>query len=184
MLQKNLLYEQFIVAKLNRGDSDAFSEIFSAYYKDLVLFAFSFTKEMESAEEIVQETFVKLWEDREKLDVKISLKSVLLKTVQNRCIDWYRHKKIMNNYCDYVQVNKLLFENDTDNYLLWSELNELIKTALSRMPEKYREAYEMNRNDGLKYQEIAESLSVSVRTVEVRISGALEFLRKELIDFL
>jgi DNA-directed RNA polymerase specialized sigma24 family protein len=59
MLQKNLQYEQFIVAKINRGDSDAFSEVFSAYYKDLVLFAFSFTKEMESADEIIQETFMK-----------------------------------------------------------------------------------------------------------------------------
>ncbi len=184
MLQKSLQYEQFLVAKLNRGDSNAFSEIFSAYYQDLVLFAFSFTKEMASAEEIIQETFIKLWEDRETLDVKRSLKSILLKSVQNRCIDWYRHKKIMNNYCDYVLVNKLLIENNTDNYLLCSELNGLIRSALKKMPEKYREAYEMNRNDGLKYQEIAESLSVSVRTVEDRISRALEFLRKELIDFL
>jgi RNA polymerase sigma factor (sigma-70 family) len=81
-------------------------------------------------------------------------------------------------------VNNPIFENDTDNYLLWSELNGLIEAAMKRMPEKLREAYEMNRNDGLKYQEIAESLSLSVRTIEVRISRALEFLRKELIDFL
>jgi RNA polymerase sigma-70 factor (family 1) len=184
MIQKNLQYEQFLVVRLVRGDSDAFSEIFSAYYKDLVMFAFSITKEMASSEEIVQETFVKLWEDHKKLEVKTSLKSFLLKSVQNRCIDWHRHKKIINIHINYLLVNNPIFENDTDNYLLWSELNGLIEAAMKRMPEKLREAYEMNRNDGLKYQEIAESLSLSVRTIEVRISRALEFLRKELIDFL
>jgi len=71
-----------------------------------------------------------------------------------------------------------------ESYILWSELNGLIETAMTNMPEKSKEAYEMNRNKGLKYQEIATVLSVSVRTVEVRISKALEFLRKELKDFL
>jgi RNA polymerase sigma factor (sigma-70 family) len=106
MIQKNLQYEQFLVVRLVRGDSDAFSEIFSAYYKDLVMFAFSITKEMASSEEIVQETFVKLWEDHKKLEVKTSLKSFLLKSVQNRCIDWHRHKKIINLNNSQIKILK------------------------------------------------------------------------------
>jgi len=184
MIQKNLQYEQFLVAKLGRGDTEAFSEIFSAYFKDLVMFAFSITKEMASSEEIVQETFVKLWEDHKKLEIKTSLKSFLLKSVQNRCIDWHRHKKIINIHINYLLINNPIFDYDTDNYILWSELNELIDATMKRMPEKLRETYEMHRNDGLKYKEISISLSVSVRTIEVRISRALEFLRKELVDFL
>jgi len=184
MFKKNLQYEQYLISKLNRGDPEAFSEIFSAYYKDIVMFAFSFTKEIASSEEIVQETFVKLWEDHEILDVKKSLKPILLKSVQNKCIDWYRHKKIIKNHNEYILANTSILEYDTDNYILWSELNELIETAMTRMPEKFREAYEMNRIKGLKYHEIADNLSVSVRTVEVRIGKALEFLRNELKDFL
>jgi len=184
MLRKNLLYERFLITRLNQGDPDAFSEIYHAYFKDLVMFAFSIIKDMASSEEIVQDTFVKLWEDHAKLDVKNSLKSILLKSVQNRCIDWHRHKKIISNHTEYILNNTSLLECDTENYILWSELNGLIETAMTNMPEKFREAYDMNRNKGLKYQEIAEELSVSVKTVEARISKALEFLRKELKDFL
>lgn len=184
MIRKSIQYENFLVKKLNVGDPDAFSEIYHAYFKDLVMFAFSIIKEMADSEEIVQDTFVKLWEDRTKLDVKNSLKSMLLKSVQNRCIDWYRHKKTISKHTEYILNNTSLLEYDTENYILWSELNGLIETALAEMPEKFREAYEMNRNKGLKYQEISEVLSVSVKTVEARISKALEFLRNELKDFL
>ena len=184
MFRKTLQYEQFLIARLRSGDSDAFSEIFKAYYKDLVMFAFSIIKEMASSEEIVQDTFVKLWEDHENLDVKISLKSILLKTTQNRCIDWHRHKKIISIHSEYIINNNHIFEYDTDKYILFSELNLAIESAMIRMPARFREAYEMNRNKGLKYQEIADELSVSVKTVEARISKALEFLRNELKDFL
>jgi RNA polymerase sigma-70 factor (ECF subfamily) len=183
-MQRVLLYEHLLVIRLIKGDSDAFSEIFSVYYKDLVMFAFSLTREMTTSEEIVQETFVRLWEDHEHLEVKTSLKSLLLKSVQNRCIDWHRHNKIVNDHKKYLLLNNSFFEYDTENYLTWSELNEHVEAAMSKMPEKLKEAFEMNRKEGLKYQEIAENLCVSVRTVEVRISQALEFLRKELIDFL
>jgi len=184
MNQKKIILEQLLIKKLKTGDPDAFSDIFSAYYKDLVMFAFSFTKELSNAEEIVQETFVKLWEDHEKLDVKVSLKSLLLKSVQNRFIDWHRHKKIINNHSSYVLNNSSLFDFETDNYVLRSELEGSIEKAIANLPDKFKEAYEMNRFGGLKYQEIAKKLNVSVRTVEVRISKALELLRKDMKAFL
>lgn len=184
MDQKNIILEQLLIKKLRSGDPEAFSDIFSTYYKDLVMFAYSFTKEFSNAEEIVQETFVKLWEDHDRLDVQVSLKSLLLKSVQNRFIDWHRHKKIVSNHSSYVLNNSPLFEYETDNYVLRSELEGRIEKAIANLPEKFKQAYEMNRYGGLKYQEIAEKLIVSVRTVEVRISKALELLRKDLKDFL
>jgi len=184
MDRKKIIIEQLLIKKLKSGDPDAFSNIFSAYYKDLVMFAYSFTKEFSNAEEIVQETFVKLWKDHEKLDVKVSLKSILLKSVQNRFIDWQRHNKIVNNHSSYVLENSPLFDFETDNYVLISELEESIEKAIANLPEKLKEAYQMNRFGGLKYQEIAKKLNVSVRTVEVRISKALELLRKDLKAFL
>jgi RNA polymerase sigma-70 factor (ECF subfamily) len=184
MQGKTLQYEQFLVARLKSGDCDAYSEIFNAYYKDLVLFAFSIVKDIANSEEIVQEIFVKLWEDQENLIIKTSLKSVLLKSTQNRCIDWHRHQKIINKHNDHLMNVNLIFDNDCDSYLLWSELNSSLESAMDKMPETIRKTFEMNRNEGLKYQEIADSLSVSLRTVEARISKALEFLRSELRDFL
>lgn len=184
MIRKNFIFEQLLIEKLKSGDPDSFSDIFSAYYKDMVFFAYTFTRELPVAEDIVQDTFVRLWEDHEKLNVTVSLKSILLKTIQNKCIDWHRHKKIVNNHSTYIIDNTPLYEYDTDNYVLRSELEGRIEKAISDLPEKFRESFKMNRFEGLKYLEIAAKLNVSVRTVEVRISKALELLRKSLVDFL
>jgi RNA polymerase sigma-70 factor (family 1) len=181
VIKKNPLLEQFIIEKLKSGNPDSFSDIFKAYYKDLVFFAYSFTHELSAAEDIVQDTFVKLWEDRENLNVAVALKSILLKAIQNKCIDWHRHKKIVNNHSNYIIDNSPLYEYNTDNYVLRSELEGRIETAIAGLPKRFKEAFEMNRFEGLKYQEIATKLNVSVRTVEVRISKALVLLRKSLI---
>jgi len=179
---QNIL-EHVLVEKLKSGDPDSFSQFFSAYYKDLVLFAYSFTHDLQDAEDIVQDTFIRLWEDRENLIVTTSLKSILLKTIHNKCIDWHRHRKIKDTHSSYIIDNSPLYECDTDNYILSSELENRIEKAISVLPEKYKESFQMNRFEGLKYKDIAVRLNVSVRTVEVRISKALELLRKSLIDF-
>jgi RNA polymerase sigma-70 factor (family 1) len=182
--KKSQVFEYLLIEKLISGDADSFSVIFSVYYKDMVSFAYSFIHDFQASEDIVQDTFIKLWEDHEELNVKVSLKSILLKTVQNKCIDWHRHRKIMDNHSTFIINESPLYEYNTDKYLLRSEMEELIKKTLIKLPEKVRESYEMNRDEGLKYHEIAEKLNISVRTVEVRISKALELLRKSLIDFL
>jgi RNA polymerase sigma-70 factor (family 1) len=184
LINKNLIFERLLVEKLKSGDPDSFSDIFSAYYKDLVFFAFSFTHELPGAEDIVQDTFVKLWEDHEELNVSVSLKAILLKTIQNKCIDWHRHKKIIISHSNYIIDNSPLYEYNTDNYVLRSELEGRIDKVIDDLPDKFKEAFKMSRFEGLKYHEIATKLNVSVRTVEVRISKALDLLRKSLFDFL
>ena len=184
MIKNDPIFEKVLIKKLKSGDPDAFSVFFSVYYRDLVFFAYSFTHEISSAEDIVQDTFVKLWEDHKKVNVRVSLKSILLRIVQNKCIDWHRHKKIVNSYSTYIIDNCPLYEYVTDNYVLRSEMVERIEKAIANLPEKFKETFEMNRVKGLKYQEIATKLNVSIRTVEVRISKALVLLRKSLIDVL
>lgn len=176
--------ERVLVNRLKNGDSKAFSSIFTAYYRDLVIFAARFTREISSAEEIVEDTFVSFWEDRELIKISISLKSYLLKIVQNRCIDWLRHKKTVQTHYEYSLLNSPKSIANTDSYLLFSELNEQIQTTLKLLPDQISETFRMNREKGLKYNEIAEILGVSVRTVEVRIGRALSLLRSHLKDYL
>ena len=176
--------ERVLVSKLVVGDKDAFSVIFSAYYRDLVLFAVNIVHDVDNAEEIVQDNFVRIWEDRKDLHITTSLKSYMLRSVQNRCIDWYRHKKVRQAHIDEVSSNPELFVSDTDSYLFRSELEIRIKKILSVIPSDYSEAFRMNREEGLKYTEIAEKLNVSVRTIEVRVSKALHLLREHLKDYL
>lgn len=177
------LLEKTLISKYKLGDYDAFTNIFTAYYKDLVRFASKFTHDISTAEEIVQETFVKFWEDHESVNICTSLKSYLLRMVQNKCIDWYRHKRIKQAHDNFVLKNQSRFELDTDNYILSSELYEQIEHALEKLPKGISEVFRMNRNDGLKYKEIADILGISVRTVEVRIGKALFILRDLLKEY-
>lgn len=177
------LVEKVLISKLKTGNTSAFSDIFLAYYKDLVIFAARFTHDLNNAEEIVQDMFSKLWEEHESVKIDISLKSYLLKLVQNKCIDWYRHKIIMRAHNDFVIESSIKFEVDTDNYILYSELQERVDKALEMLPEPVSETFRMNRYKGLKYHEIADIFGVSVRTIEVRIGKALHLLRNCLKDY-
>ena len=183
VIQQNYI-ETELVSKLKRGSKNAFSAIFIAYYKDLVLFAINFTHEIDSAEEIVQDTFAKIWEEHDTININVSIKSYLLKSVYNKSIDWLRHEKVKQKYSLEVFTNPIEYECNTDDYLINSEIEGLIKVALDKLPPDYSQAYRMSRYEGLKYHEIAEKLNVSVRTVEVRIGKALSSLREGLHDYL
>ncbi len=177
-------YESILLEKLKNGDQAAFTIIFTKYYQDLTRFSFGYTRNSDAAEEIVQEVFLKLWENRTTLVIHNSLKSFLLKAVQNRSIDSLRHDNITHKYASIVLEHPLLSENDTENYILHSELQANFNHAMEKIPVEYAESYRMSRIENMNYQDIAQKLNVSVRTVEVRISKALHFLREELKDFL
>lgn len=175
--------EKILVSKIKTGDYAAFECIFNAYYRDLIMFASKFTHDIGTAEEIVQDIFVKLWEEHESVKVNSSFKSYLLKTVQNKCIDWYRHRKIIEKHNASIMMTSSQLTYDTDSYLLHSELQEQIDDALGKLPEEISEVFRMNRYQGLKYHEIADLLGVSVRTIEVRIGKALHMLRNILREY-
>jgi len=177
-------YERILLGKLKNDDQSAFTIIFTKYYADLVRFSYGFTRNSNVSEEIVQEVFLKFWENRSSLDIHTSLKSFLLKNVQNRSIDSLRHTGIANKYTSVVLEHAILSQNDTENYILYSELQANLNHAMHKIPMQYAEVFRMSRLETLNYQEIADKLGVSVRTVEVRISKALGMLREELKDFL
>jgi RNA polymerase sigma-70 factor (family 1) len=177
-------YERILLEKLKNDDQTSFTILFTKYYQDLVQFSFSFTRNPDASEEIVQDVFMKLWENRYSLEIHNSLKSFLLKTVQNRSINSLRHVNITHKYASLVLEHPLLSENDTENYILHSELEANFNHAMEKIPAQYAEAYRMSRTESLNYHEIALKLGVSVRTVEVRVSKALSLLREELKDFL
>lgn len=174
--------EYFVLSALKQDSKEAFSLLFQTYYTDLVLFGGNFLKDKTSCEDIVQSIFLKLWNDRKSIQIETSLKSYLLKAVRNSCLDEFRHLEIVRQY-ESGYENTTLDSYDTENYVLYSDLHDHLYRALDQVPELYREAFELNRFEGLKYREIAEKLNVSERTVEVRVSKTLELLRKYLKDF-
>jgi RNA polymerase sigma-70 factor (ECF subfamily) len=104
--------------------------------------------------------------------------------VRNACLDEIRHRNVVREHEAHVFSYDRQEDIDTENYILYSDLHRHLMEALRKVPDKLREAFEMNRFEGLKYKEIAEKLNVSERTVEVRIGKTLELLRTYLKDFL
>ena len=115
--------------------------------------------------------------------VKNSLKSYLLKAVRNYCLDELRHRRIIDEHIAYELKSSSKDIDTTENYILYSDLCRQLKNALEQLPPQEREVFEMSRLENIKYQEIANRLNISVRTVEVRISKALKQLRILLKDF-
>jgi RNA polymerase sigma-70 factor (ECF subfamily) len=126
---------------------------------------------------------MRLWDDHETLQIDVSLKSYLLTSVRNSCLDEIRHRRIVREHEAYALAAGSPGNIDTENYVLYSDLRQHLEEALGKLPANYREAFRMNRFEGLKYREIAAKLNVSERTVEVRIGKALLLLRQYLKEF-
>jgi len=174
--------QDFIIYKLKTGDEDSFTFIFNKYYKGLVLFALDFVPDRDKAEEIVQGVFVKLWENREKLEIKTSFKSYLLKSVQNKCFDYIKHHKIKRNFEDAFIKKAQAFQAAND-YISYDFI-ESVEKAIDKLPERTGQIFRLSRYEYMKYKEIAEQMNISVKTVEASIGTALQQLRKDLRDWL
>lgn len=175
--------DEDLLRGLSLGNEKSFDSIFKLYYKDLLLYAGAYICERQVCEDIVQSLFMQLWYDRAKLAIGTSLKSYLLMSVRNRCIDYMRHQYVQRDYFDYIVENSVLCDSDTENYVLYSELHSHIKEAINKLPKSQKEVFVLSRIKGIKYKEIAQRLNISERTVEVRISEALKCLRILLRDF-
>ena len=175
---------KFLVSKLRKGDEDAFNYIFYAYYKGLVLYAKEFTEDMDTAEEIVQGFFVKFWTEREQIRIISSVKAYLVKSVRNKCLDFLKHRKIMDKYNKEIQKKPPNKADEGEEVIMTYELKEMIEKSINTLPENCKEIFKKSRYEGKKYKEIAGELGISVKTVEAQIGKALKILREELKDFL
>ncbi|HUX58735.1 MAG TPA: RNA polymerase sigma-70 factor [Bacteroidales bacterium] len=174
-----------LALRIKLGDELAFEILFHRYFIRLCSFANKFLNDPDQAQEIVQESFVKIWENRKDIDPEDSLKSYLFQIVKNLSLNKLRRKKVESKY---IEIYKLVYierqEFSAEESLLSKELEENIANAIKKLPAKCRIVFELSRIEGLKYREIADNLHISVKTVESQMSKALRFLRIELSDYL
>ncbi len=170
--------------KLKEGDITAFEMFFKTYYQPLCNYAYSFIKDKDEAEEIVQSTFLSVWEKRDSLDIKTSLKSYLYTMVRNTSLNVIKHEKIKQKYVgEALAVDERSHEGVTQA-VLSSELEERIQQAIGVLPEQCRLVFKLSRFEELKYAEIAEHLNISIKTVENHMGKALKIMREQLKDYL
>jgi RNA polymerase sigma-70 factor (ECF subfamily) len=161
-----------------------FESLFREHFTGLCYFARKYTGDLDSAKEIVHSVFVRIWENRLEFDWEKPAKSYLFTSVYNRSLNFIRDTKKFIPHEEALIRNMVVDESAFTDNLETAELESLIKSALQRLPVKCREIFEMSRFEGRKYSEIAEILSISVKTVEAQMSKALHCLKEELKDYL
>ena len=172
------------IKALREGNHLAYEELFDSSYEPLYRYAYSILKDINEAENVVQKTFCKLWDQRETLNIQSSINSYLYRIVHNDCINTIhqttRHQEHNLNYISSMNDAA----NTTIEQIESSDLQKAIDNALAGLPPQCRRVFEMSRIEQLSYAEIAAQLNISTNTVENHISKALKLLRIELKDFL
>jgi RNA polymerase sigma-70 factor (ECF subfamily) len=172
------------IREIKKGNIHAFEVLFKTYYKDLCLYANHYLKDLDLAEEATQDVFFTIWEKRASLHINDSIKAYLYTSIRNKCLKMIRSENIAHKYSNHVKHAGRPKVTTPVDELNAKELNLLIEKTIGQLPERTREIFRMNRYQGLKYQEIADKLSISVKTVEANMGKALKLFRKNLDEYL
>ncbi|MDD4516392.1 RNA polymerase sigma-70 factor [Massilibacteroides sp.] len=166
-----------------KDDEDAFRLLFVNFFPSLTIFARRYISDLDTCEDIVQDTFLKIWKNRKKLDIKTSTRNFLITTVKNSCLDYLRKKETEIRYQESsFNNNEQLYSQE--DILSLADLEDTVNVALKKLPENIRLIFEKSRFEGKTYREIAEECEISVKTVEAYMTRALKTLRKDLKDYL
>jgi len=166
-----------IFKQIKDGDIHAFETLFRSCYEPLCRYACRFVENMDIAEEIVQDLFYVLWKDRQNLNIFTSVNGYLYRSVKNKSLQQLEKETVRDAYRTTVAENTSIEIRTPQEELEYKELEQLIWETLRQLPERRQKIFRMNRIQGKKYNEIAEELNISVKTVEAEISKALRLLR-------
>jgi RNA polymerase sigma-70 factor (ECF subfamily) len=167
----------------------SFELFFREHHKQMVFYAAKFVDDYETARDIVQEVFLKTWENREKVQISTSLTTYLFAAIRNQCINYVRHQSVNMKFTNETQLQ--LKELEISYYtsveeqhlnLFEQETREKIQRTISTLPEKCRQIFSMSRFEGIRSNDIAKKLNISVRTVETQIYRALKEIKKKLME--
>lgn len=183
--------ENIVIDKLRQGDEETFIALFRHYYLDLCAYSRRYVGRVDIAEEIVSDTFFRLWEKHKTLVITESVKGYLFQAICNNSLNFLRKLKNETKIEDYFADNS--YENiSTENSsfdmpeqsLVMEEVNEKIEQAINQLPPQQQKAFKLKRFENKKNKEIAEIMGISVKTVEMHLSKAMLFLRASLKEYL
>lgn len=168
---------------LRSGRRDAFDTIFHAHYARLVGLAESMLHDRASAEEVVQDVMLELWRRRGDIQLQSSLNAYLYRSTRNRALNQLRHARVQRRAEPYL-IDDAGSSSPTDRDVLQEEIDVALRAAVASLPDRCREVFELSRVNGLRYAEIAETMGISIKTVEAQMGKALRILRERLAAWL
>lgn len=175
--------EALLINNLKEGSIEAFEKIFTSYYATLVNYANTILKDWETAEDIVQQVFISIWEKKQTLEIHSSFKAMLYKSVYNACLNFIKKEQVRSNYAQ-ESLKQPIEQASMEHSFLQKELQTKIETAIEQLPEQCAKIFKMSRIEQLKYAEIADRLGLSIKTIENQMGKALKILRVQLKDYL
>lgn len=169
--------EQDFVHRINVKEEAAFHDLFTRFRSYLVLFAMRRIGQLDVAEDIVQETFIAIWENKKTFNSYQGLKAYLYELVQNKCTNYLKHKQVEDKYVSFVKTTGEEVEGDYN--LMQEEIYRELYVAVRELPEKCQRVFELHL-EGKKNDEIAEILGISVLTVKSHKQNALHILKEKM----
>jgi RNA polymerase sigma-70 factor, ECF subfamily len=177
--------EQKNIHELLQDNIVMFEVAYKEHFKSLYIYAFTILNNEIQAEEIVQNIFLKIWEKKEKINIEISLKAYLFKSVYFDCLNLLKHQKVKSKYESHAlyEMSKTKTESASQK-IMYKNLEEKFREVLNELPEQCRTVFQLSRFEDLKYREIASKLNISEKTVEAHMSKALKTMRIKLAEFI
>jgi RNA polymerase sigma-70 factor (ECF subfamily) len=173
------LPEEDIVTAIREGNAVAFQYVFDGCYASLCGYAYTMLRDADEAEDVVQSMFVKLWEKREVLEIKQSVRAYLFRAVHHQCLNQLEHRAVkLRHSASSRSESKATADKD----IFPAELEARVRVAIDALPPQCRKIFVMSRYEGLRYTEIASQLNISVNTIQNQVCKALKLLRTELKD--
>lgn len=179
MKRNDYILEADLIVSLREGDIKAFSELFDRYAKRLYHFAIGYLKSVEESEEIVQEVFLKIWNNREEISLLKSFEAYLFTIAKNGILNTIRKSKSEQAYLNYTKLHpgkNILLDEELD----FKELEIAYKQIIDKLSPKRKEIYILSRELLLSNAEIAKKMNISVKTVENQMTSAISEIRKNL----
>ncbi len=166
-----------LVSRFKNKDMGAFDEIFTRFYKPIYYYVFKMVYSTETAEDIAQDTFIKVYKNLANIDEQIKLSSWIYKIAHNSCIDYLRKNKISFELIDNISYTDKE-ENEPENKYLNKELYSKIRAAMLKINSKYRAVLILRDYNGLSYKEISVILGCSEAAVKSLIHRARQDFQK------
>jgi len=177
-----IIYQDKLVNKLKGGDKKALSALFDYYYPRLYSYSKSFLKIEDGIDDIIQEVFLKIWENRENILNPVTFNSYVYTITKNMLLNELRSR--LNNQKLKDKIYKLSVGKEylLSDELEFNELKDRLDSIIGDLPANQKQIYFLSRNEGMSHKEIAKKLKISTKTVEYHISRSISFIKSRLSD--
>lgn len=167
---------------MDRNEPD-FDDLFLKYHRELLNLSYNIVRDKDAAKDVVQEVFIKLWKNKASIEFGREIKHYLFRATSRTSFNFLRSQKKAYKLEDHTGLLSLIAPSGTESPG-YRELELRIRQAIDRLPPQCKTIFILSRHEGLKYQEIADTLDLSIKTVENQMGIALEKLRDDLKPFL